>query len=218
MLNLTESQKTQEIFSKQVPKNLLANIMYFVLNVIIGLFLVPYFIDSLGVASYALIPLATSLTSYVNLVMQSLNLSVSRYLTIDLQSKEFKKANITFNTALFVTLGVILLILPFVVLISYYAPSFFDIPTNQENTARILFLGVISSFLLRAWGSNFGVSFFALNRLDLQNIINSINIIIQVALIIIFFSIYTPRLSYIGYSYFIAAVVTFFLTVVLSKK
>lgn len=215
MLNLTEHQ---EIFSKQVPKNLLANILYFVLNVLIGLFLVPFFIDSLGVASYALVPLATSMTGYVNLVVQSLNTSVSRYLTIDLQKQEFRKANITFNTALFGTLGIILLMLPFVILISYYAPLFFEIPTSQENAARILFLGVIGSFLLRAWGSNFGVSLFAYNRLDLQNIVNSINIIVQVGLIIILFKFDSPNLIYIGLAYLIGATAAFAVTVFFSHK
>ncbi len=215
MLNLTENQET---FSKQVPKNLLANILYFIVNVVIGLFLVPFFIDSLGVASYALVPLATSLTGYVNLVVQSLNTSVSRYLTIDLQRNEFKKANITFNTALFGTLGIILLMLPFVALISYYAPSFFEIPTSQENAARILFLGVISSFLLRAWGSNFGVSLFAYNRIDLQNLINAVNIFVQVGLIILFFRLYSPSLVYIGLAYLIGAAVAFVLTIVFSRK
>ncbi|MGB9940822.1 lipopolysaccharide biosynthesis protein [Methanosarcina sp.] len=215
MLNLTENQET---FSKQVPKNLLANVLYFILNIIIGLFLVPFFIDSLGVASYALVPLATSLTGYVNLVVQSLNTSVSRYLTIDLQKKEFKKANVTFNTALFGTLGIILLMLPFVILISYYAPSFFEIPASQEDAARILFLGVISSFLLRAWGSNFGVSLFAYNRLDLQNLINAINIVVQVGLIILLFRIYSPSLIYIGLAYLIGAAVAFILTIFFSRN
>ena len=218
MLNLTENQETQETFSKQVPKNLFANVLYFILNIIIGLFLVPFFIDSLGVASYALVPLATSLTGYVNLVVQSLNTSVSRYLTIDLQRKEFKKANITFNTALFGTLGIILLMLPFALLISYYAPSFFEIPTSQENAARILFLGVISSFLLRAWGSNFGVSLFAYNRLDLQNLVNAVNILVQVGLIILLFKLYTPNLVYIGLAYLIGAASAFILTIVFSRK
>lgn len=215
MFNLTGNQET---FSKQVPKNLLANILYFILNVIIGLFLVPFFIDSLGVASYALIPLATSLTGYVNLVVQSLNTSVSRYLTIDLQKQEFKKANITFNTALFGTLGIILLMLPLVMLISYYSPSFFEIPSGQENAARILILGVISAFLLRAWGSNFGVSLFAYNRLDLQNIVNSINILVQVGLIILLFKLYSPNLAYIGLAYLIGAIVAFAVTVFFSRK
>ncbi|WP_235280515.1 lipopolysaccharide biosynthesis protein [Methanosarcina mazei] len=201
-----------------MPKNLFANVLYFILNIIIGLFLVPFFIDSLGVASYALVPLATSLTGYVNLVVQSLNTSVSRYLTIDLQRKEFKKANITFNTALFGILGIILLMLPFVILISYYAPSFFEIPASQENAARVLFLGVISSFLLRAWGSNFGVSLFAYNRLDLQNLVNAVNILIQVGLIILLFRFYSPSLVYIGLAYLIGAAAAFILTIVFSRK
>lgn len=215
MLNLTENQET---FSKQVPKNLLANVLYFILNIVIGLFLVPFFIDSLGVACYALVPLATSITGYVNLVVQSLNTSVSRYLTIDLQRNEFKKANITFNTALFGTLGIILLMLPFVILISYYTPSFFDIPASQENAARILFLGVISSFLLRAWGSNFGVSLFAYNRLDLQNIVNAVNILVHVGLIVLLFKLYSPNLVYIGLAYLIGATVAFILTIIFSRK
>lgn len=215
LLNLNEKQET---FSKQIPKNLLANILYFMLNVLIGLFLVPFFIDSLGVASYALIPLATSMTGYVNLVVQSLNTSVSRYLTIDLQKQEFRKANITFNTALFGTLGIILLMLPFVVLISYYTPLFFEIPTSQENAARILFLGVISSFLLRAWGSNFGVSLFAYNRLDLQYLVNTVNVLVQTGLIVILFKLYSPNLIYIGLAYLMGAVAALVLTVVFSRK
>lgn len=215
MLNITESQET---FSKQVPKNLLATILYFILNIIIGLLLVPFFISSLGVASYALVPLATSMTGYVNLVVQSLNTSISRYLTIYLQKNEYKKANITFNTAIFGTLGIVLLIFPFVVIISYYAPQFFEIPTSQENAARVLFLGVISSLLLRAWGSNFEISLFAYNRLDLQNLINTINILIQVGLIILLFTFWSPSLCYIGLAYLIGAIIAFILTVVFSRK
>jgi len=215
LLNLTEHQET---FSKQVPKNLLANILYFTLNVLIGLFLVPFFIDSLGVSSYALVPLATSLTGYVNLFVQSFNTSVSRHLTIYLQKNEFEKANLTFNTALFGTLGIILLMLPFVALISYYLPSFFEIPTSQENATRILFLGVISSVLLRAWGSNFGVSLFAYNRLDLQNLIYAVNILVQVGLIILLFRFYSPNLAYIGLAYFIGALSSVIITIIFSRK
>jgi len=42
---------------------------------------VPYFINTLGVAAYGLIPLATSITGYVAIVVQSLNISVSRFLS-----------------------------------------------------------------------------------------------------------------------------------------
>lgn len=215
MLNLTDHQET---FSKQLPKNLIANILYFILNILIGLFLIPFFIDTLGVASYGIIPLATTMTSYVNLVTQSLNASVSRYLTIDLQKQDYEKANIIFNTSLFGTFGIILLMIPLILIVSYYSPIFFNIPINQKKDAFILFLGVMGSLLVRTLGNNYGVSLFAFNRLDLQNITYSLNIIVQVVSIVVLFSLYPPKLSYIGYSYFLAAIVTFFVTVAFSKK
>lgn len=178
----------------------------------------PYFIDNLGVAAYGIIPLATAMTSYVNLVIQSLNTSVSRYLTIDLLKKDFKKANVTFNTALFGTLGIIVLMIPIVFIVSYYAPVFFEIPLNQNHDAFLLFMGVIIAFLIRTWGSNFGVSLFAYNRLDLQNIVNIINVTVQVLLMVVLFSIFTPKLSYIGISYLIGAITSFAFTLFFSKK
>lgn len=215
MLNLTERQ---EKLSKQVPKNLMANVAVFILNIMIGLFLVPFFIDSLGIASYALIPLATSFTSYISLVVDSLNTSVYRYLTIDLQKKDYKKANITFNTSLFGTLGIIILMVPVAILISYYAPTFFDIPSNQENDARILFLSVITAFLLRTWGSNFESSLFAYNRLDLLKLMNAISIIVQVSLIIILFKLFSPNLIYVGVAYLFSAISNFIIAVIFSRK
>lgn len=215
MLNLTERQDN---FSKQVPKNLIANVSIFILNIIIGMLLVPFFIDTLGIGSYALIPLATSFTSYVSLIVQSLNTSVYRYLTIDLQKKEYKKANITFNTSLFGTFGIILLLIPIALLISYYAPTFFDIPNSQENDARLLFLAVITAFLLRTWGSNFESSLFAYNRLDLLKLMNGIGIIIQVGLIVLLFKLFSPNLIYVGIAYLASAVVNVILAVIFSRK
>jgi O-antigen/teichoic acid export membrane protein len=215
LLNLTSRQ---ESFSKQLPKNLIFNFGYFILNIIIGLLLVPYFIDTLGVAGYALIPLATSMTSYVNLVIQSLNSSVSRYMTIDIQKEDYQQANITFNTALFGTLGLIFVMLPIVFIISYYAPVFFEIPLDQKQDAMLLFIGVITAFLLRTWTSNFGVSLFAHNRLDLQKIIDTINLLVQVFFIIVLFTIFSPKLSYIGLSYLSGALIASIVTIYFSSK
>jgi membrane protein EpsK len=77
--------ETNQRFAVQFPRNLAANIAYFLVNIVIGVLLVPYFIDTLGVAAYGLIPLATSITGYVAIVVQSLNTAVFRFLTVDLQ-------------------------------------------------------------------------------------------------------------------------------------
>lgn len=215
MLNLNSEQQN---FRTQLPKNLITNIMSFLASILIGVFLVPYYIDTLGVASYALVPLATSITSYVNLVIQSLNSSVSRYLTVDLQRGDFNKANVIFNTSLFGMLGISLLSLPVIIIISYYTPVFFEVPINQRYDAYLLFLGTILSFLISTFGGVFGVSLFAYNRLDLQNILSISNLFIKVGVIVLLFSNYTPMLSHIGFANLIASIIVFIATVYLSKK
>ena len=96
----TESE-THKKFVTQLPGNLISNIVYFLLHVVIGILLVPYFISTLGIAAYGLIPLVSALTGYVAIVIQSLDTTVSRYLTIDLQKSDYAAANRTFNTAFF---------------------------------------------------------------------------------------------------------------------
>jgi O-antigen/teichoic acid export membrane protein len=205
-------------FKEQFPKNLFANVAYFIINIIIGIFLVPYFIGSLGIAAYGLIPLATSLTSYVTILTDSLNLAVSRFLTVDLQQEDYQKANRTFNTALFSLSGIIILLIPVVILFSYYAPKWFNAPAGQEFEVICLFLGVTAAFLIRSWSSNFTVSLFAQNRLDLMNLLNITGVIIQVSLIVVLFTVYSPRLSFVGCAYFAASVVFLFGAIVLSKR
>ncbi len=127
--------KTTRSFKEQLPHNLIGNIGWFLANLIIGLLLVPYFINTLGVAAYGLIPLATSITGYVAIVADSLNTSVSRYLTVDLQRRDFAAANRTFNTSLFGLSAIILLMVPVVFIVSWIIPSFFNIPAGQETGA-----------------------------------------------------------------------------------
>ena len=214
MLNLNKGQQN---LRTQLPKNLITNVVLFLVSILIGVFLVPYYIDTLGVSSYALVPLATSITSYVNLVIQSLNSSVSRYLTVDLQRGDFNKANIIFNTSLFGMLGISLLSLPIIIVV-HIMHLLFRKSQQTRDMMLIYFLGTILSFLISTLGGVFGVSLFAYNRLDLQNILSISVIVIQVAGIILLFSNYSPMLCHIGFANLIASIIIFIATIYISKK
>jgi len=205
-------------FADQLPRNLLSNIIYFLANVIIGILLVPYFVSRLGVAAYGLIPLAASITGYVVIVVQSLNTSVSRFLTIDLQKEDYPAANRTFNTALFGLTAVILLMVPIVFIVAWFVPSIFHVPDGQENKAIILFLGVCAAFLIRSWTGNFTVQLFAYNRLDLQNLVNLVNLLVQTGLIIFLFALFGPDLSFVGAAYLAGAVVASWVSIILARR
>lgn len=215
---MTYFQQDSEGFGKQLPKNLFSNVALLAINMAIGIFITPYYIHTLGVAAYGLIPLVATLTNYLGLIINSLNYTVSRYLTVDLQKNDFREANITFNTALFGTLGLIFITAIIILLIAVNVPSIFQIPLGREYDAILLFLGVNFAFLVRTWGGNFSVSFFAYNRIDLRNLIEIINRILQVFLIVALFSVLGSRLSFVGLAYVIAAFLAFWATFLFWKR
>ena len=205
-------------FTQRFSTNVLSNVAYFVVSIIVGLGLVPYFVDTLGLAAYGLIPLATSITSYVTLIIDSLNTSISRFLTIDLQRSDIARANQTFNTALFGTLAIIVGLIPIVLLVAWFAPEFFDIGETASGDVFILFSLILGSVLIRAWTSNFMVTLFAYNRLDYRNLVNITNLATQLGLVVILFTVFSPSLVYVGISYFAAALVALSLAYILSCK
>ena len=215
---LSKNTSISSSFADQLPRNLLTNIVYFLVNIVIGIFLVPYFVSKLGVGAYGLIPLATSITGYVAIVVQSLNTSVSRFLTVDLQREDYAAANRTFNTALFGLSAIILLMVPLVLAVAWFVPSIFHVPIGQENSAILLFLGVCAAFLIRSWAGNFTVQLFAYNRLDLQNLVNLINLLVQTGLIIILFTLFGPDLAFVGGAYLAGAVVASGVSIILSRR
>jgi O-antigen/teichoic acid export membrane protein len=204
---------------KQLPLNLAGNIAYFLVNLIIGLLLVPYFISTLGVAAYGIIPLATSLNSYIGLLTSSVNTAVSRPLTIELKKGNIDSASKTYNTAFFgFSTILVLLVLPGLIIFSLFAPVVFNVPPGLGSDVIILFLGVNGAFLIRSWANNYTVSLFAYNRLDLINLVNVVNVVVQVFLILLFFSIWTPSLSSIGIAYLIGGVSATVIAISLSRR
>src|SRR3974390_495653 len=79
--------------------NLISNVGKLALTMLVGVWYVPFLVRQLGPAAYGMIPLASTLTSYMGVVTFSLDASVARYLTISLERKNDAEANVIFNVA-----------------------------------------------------------------------------------------------------------------------
>jgi membrane protein EpsK len=213
----TESEMDKR-FASQLPSNIIGNIAYFLINIIISILLVPYFISTLGVAAYGLIPLAGSVIGYVAIVVASLNTTVSRFLTVDLQRNDFTAANRTFNTAFFGLSIVVVLMLPIIAVVAYYVPVIFNVPAGQETGAILLVLYVCIAFFISSLVGTYTVQLYAYNRLDLINLVNIINIIVQTGLIVLLFTMYGPSLVLVGYAYIATAIITSVISLILAMR
>lgn len=192
--------------SRRILPNVVSNVAFMLVNFVMGLVLVPYYTSELGVAAYAIIPVATSITSYITLISDSLTSTVSRYLTIDMGS-DMTSAKRTFNTAVMGFTGIVLAAIPIIVLISLLAPSIFDIATNTVISVQLMFVFILSAVLISIWSNNFITVMYSRNRIDLMNIVKITQVVLQIALIVLFFTYVSKSVEYVGLAYFIAAVV-----------
>ena len=76
---MAEKESEKKFFSK-VSLNMVTNVTRVVVMALVGFLMVPYYIDQFGIATYAILPLATSITSYVLVASESLADSFTRYM------------------------------------------------------------------------------------------------------------------------------------------
>jgi O-antigen/teichoic acid export membrane protein len=206
------------LVNNRFSSNLLSNTLLFILNFFIGILITPFYIRTLGIAAYGVIPLANSITSYLSLVTVPLSSSLPRFLATDLHKNDSRLLNRTFNTGLITGLSIVILLVPVCVFISIFAPAAFNIPLDLRNSAIVVFFAVSLSFLIISLASYFYSTLFANNRLDLINIIQASNIVVQTSLIVLFFYYFYPFLGYIGIGYLSGAFIALITAIVFWKK
>jgi O-antigen/teichoic acid export membrane protein len=186
-------------FKKQLPRNLSLQVVSFVVQVGIGIWLVPYLVGHLGRAAYGLIPIAGAMTQYVALISQNISISVNRFLTIALQRNDRQEANRIFNTAFFSYLGIALIQIPMFWVLIHYANSIFTIPEELYRDAILLLSCSAIGFLINLLCSVFGVPIYANNRLDISRGIDIARQVLRVVGVVTLFLAFGPALRYVGY-------------------
>ncbi len=185
---------------KQVSKNLLSNVFMFIFGMGISFFMVPYYIKSLGVEAYGLIPLATSVVGYASILTIAISGGTARFFTLAYQQGDVAQAQRVINTAFWALAALGALLLPVLALLSWFAASWFAGETVSPWSARLLFFGASAVFLLSTLTSSFAVSYQATNRLDIRNNLHLVQLVLQPALVVLLFTLFEPRLEFVAAS------------------
>ncbi len=198
--------------------NLVANVGQLGLSMIVGAWYVPFLVRHLGPAAYGLIPLTSTITSYMALITASLNAAVGMYLTIALEREDHHEANLIFNVSLCTNAVLSILLLMPASVIVVQAAHILRVPAGYETATRWLFAGTLSAFLLNQIRTPFGVSFFCRNRLDLENLVIIAETLTRVGMVVCLFLLVAPRVEYVGAAILAGTVVSAAGTVGMWKK
>src|SRR5690349_13248362 len=73
--------------------NVTANVIYMAATTLVMVWYIPFLIRHLGVAAYGMVPLANSLVTYMSILTDALDVSINRFLGIDLNRSDVAAAN-----------------------------------------------------------------------------------------------------------------------------
>ena len=205
-------------FAERTTLNLSTEIMCVILTTVIGLVMVPYYIDQLGMAAYAVVPLAVSVSSYMIIVANSFSNAINRFFVQALRKDDVDEANRTYSTSLRLMIWIALILLPVTAIISYYTPDIFDVPEDAYDSVRILFLCEFWSSIFLNFGTCFNNAMVVHNKTYVINSIRSAYLLIEIVGTIAMFTLLGASLEYIGYSYLIGIAVYVLASYIVMKR
>ena len=186
---------------------MVTNIARVVVMALVGFLMVPYYIDQFGLATYAILPLATSVTTYVLVASESLAESFTRFMILAIQKEDRNEIGRTYSSAVIGMVRVILILLPVVILISILSPYLFSIGDNGASDVQIMFFLVLVASLMVSFTTCLDSVYMAYNYLYVLYIVRIVHCLIQVVFVVLFFIWYGPSLILLGLSYLLAAII-----------
>ena len=190
-------------FAERTTMNLSTEILCVVLTTIIGLVMVPYYIDRLGIAAYAVVPLATSVSSYMIIIANSFSNAINRFFVQALRKGDRDVELMTYSTSLRLMVLIAAILMPITAVVSYFTPDIFNVPEGSYTSVRILFLCEFWSSIFLNFGTCFNNALVAYNKTYVINTIRSSYLALQILTVVVLFAVFVPSLEQIGYAYMV---------------
>lgn len=191
-----------------VARNSIVKMVCLTATVLIEIWYAKFLVTHLGVELYGLMPLATNVIAFAAIVSTISINTIGRFTAMAIHRRDIDAANKSFNVSFFSCLCCCLFLLsPVFGILSWFAPDLFRIPAGAENASRVLFGAVMFSFVITLMASAFSIGTFVHNRLDLNDLINFLKIIISrycSALLIVFagYGLYGVSFGLLSASFF----------------
>ena len=184
--------------NKQIFINILANAFAMLVSTGINFFLTPYITRAVGVEAYGFVPMASYFVSYVTIVTTAFNSMGSRFITVELQQGNRKKANEFFSTIFFMNLLLAVFCSAVFTIIVSLLTKLVNVPNELSSDVTLLFALTFLSAVFALLTNVFASSTFCKNRLDLKSIVSIAGTIVRAAVLIVLFMLFPAKVYYIG--------------------
>lgn len=184
--------------------NVFCSMAVLVTNLVISFFLSPYIVKNIGVEANGFVTLANNFVTYANLIVGALNSMAARFITVAYVQKDYKKANLYYNSVFWGNLIIVaVLLLPAAYLIAQLQ-NIVNVPSDIVWDVKLLFSFVFLNFFVITGAPNWDCGVYITNRLDRQYIPSMATSVFRCVFLFLILTIFTPHVWYIG---FVSAIV-----------
>lgn len=198
--------------------NLISNLLSAFTGVGVSFFLTPYIVETLGKEAYGFFPLSTNFVMYTGIITTALNSMAARFITMSLERKDVKEANVYFNSVLFGNFIISGLFIVVSILFCLFINLILDVPVHLISDVRLLFVLVFLSLIINVSSSVFSIAAFALNRLDKIAFYNFVVNVLKLTITIVLFYFFTPRIYFLGIVVLVNAIYFFYVNYRTTKR
>lgn len=199
------SSEAVDSFSSKVSINVMTNIVRTIVMALVGFMMVPYYLNEFGMATYAIIPLITTITTYFLAMSDSLANAFTRYTAIAVHNGDPELMNHTFSSSVIGMFRCVMGLMPLILAISIAAPYIFSTGDASALSVQLAFFLVILSTLMISFGACMSSVFMAYNKMYITYNARIVHCVLQVGLVVAFFLLRGASLTLIGVSYIIAS-------------
>lgn len=198
--------------------NVISALSVMIINVGISFFLSPYIIRTIGVEAKGFVDLANNFTTYANVAVTALNAMAARFITIDYVKGNYKQANLYYNSVFWGNLVIVAVLLIPAALIIGRLEYIVDVPVYLLKDVKILFGIIFTIFFLRTAAPNWECGTIVTNRLDRNNFPEMLTNLLRCAVLLTAFSLFSPKVWYIGVAALLSAVLMLVVGAVNTRK
>lgn len=183
---------------KLTAVNLTANLVAFLLSMIINFFLTPFIVKNIGQAANGFIGLANSMITYITVVTMAINSMANRFISIQIFKGNMEKANKYFGSVIIANLIVagfaIAICLPLIVNLE----KLISVPSELSLDVKWLFTIILINLIVNLISMIYNVGVFVKDKLYLNSIRSAQSVLLKGLLLVAMFSVFNARLFFVG--------------------
>lgn len=187
--------------------NLTANIASVLVAVILGFFFTPFLMHHLGPASFAMLPIATTIISYFSLFSHVVASAVSRQLSLAVHGKHSHSVATVFLTGGRASRLLALILLPAIVCAAFLAPAVLSTPAGNKLEVSILMIAVGISLLANLFAVRDSSMLIAKNCIYVDAFATIIQTVLRIGVATALLLVFEPRLWFVAAGLIVGSVI-----------